>query len=156
MPRPVTMETRCCQKYVRISKTPDKRFMYRSLWAQTIEKNVSHVSKTPKKNTFWADLGRRNLRQKFISSGEILGPRQNSIDKANDCAIKSEGGALLRAPTHPLLTVFTKRPVICDGRRPGVWSKHIWVLLCRKQATKFLDPSPTAKKILYFRFERRV
>ena len=39
------------------------------------------------------------------------------------------------------VTVFTKRSVIGGGRWPGVWYKHIWALLCRKQATKFLDPS---------------
>ena len=48
-------------------------------------------------------------------------------------------------PTHPLVTVFTERPVIGGGRRPGVRYKHIWALLCRKQATKILDPSPMAK-----------
>ena len=35
---PVTMETRFCQKKVRVSKIPAKRFMYRSLWAQIFEK----------------------------------------------------------------------------------------------------------------------
>ena len=31
------------------------------------------------------------------------------------------GARSLGAPTHPLVTVFTKRPVIGGGRRPGVW-----------------------------------
>ena len=35
--RPVTMETRRCQKKARISKTPSKRFLYRSLGAQIFE-----------------------------------------------------------------------------------------------------------------------
>ena len=37
-----------------------------------------------------------------------------------------------------VVAVFTKRPVIRGGRRPGVWYKHIW-------ATKILDPSPMTK-----------
>ena len=46
--------------------------------------------------------------------------------------------------------VFTKRPAVRGGRRPGVWYKHIWALLCRRQATKNLDPSPMAKNGHFF------
>ena len=55
-------------------------------------------------------------------SGEIPSPRQTSIDKTNDCAMKSERGALVTgAPTHPLVTtVVTKRPAVRGGRRSGV------------------------------------
>ena len=91
----------------------------------------------------------------FVRSGEIPSPGQTSIDKTNDCAMKSERGAPVRAPTHPLVTVFTKRAVIGGGRRPGVCYKHIWALLCRKQATKILDPFPMAKNRPVFRFWRR-
>ena len=34
----------------------------------------------------------------FVSSGEIPSPGQTSIDKTSDCAMKSEWGALVRAP----------------------------------------------------------
>ena len=45
-------------------------------------------------------------------SGGIPSPRQRSIHKTNDC-VKSERGALVRGSNpHPLVTVFTTRPVI--------------------------------------------
>ena len=69
--------------------------------------------------------------------------------------MKSERGALVRALTHPLVTVFTKRPVTSGGRRPGVCFRHIWALLCRKQATTNIGPSPMAKNRPFFRFGRR-
>ena len=37
----------------------------------------------------------------FIRSGEIPSPRQTSIDKTNDCAMKSERGALVRDSDPP-------------------------------------------------------
>ena len=65
------------------------------------------------------DWPEKNSAKCFIRSGEIPSPGQTSIDKANDCAMKSERGSL-GAPTHPLVTVLTYRPVTRDGRRPGV------------------------------------
>ena len=59
------------------------------------------------------------------------------------------GARSFGAPTHPQV-MFTKRPVIRGERRPGVWYKHIWALLCRKQATKNFDFSPMAKKKVFF------
>ena len=106
-----------------------------------------------------ADLGSRSawekLSQMLIRSGEIPSPRQTSIDKTNDCAMKSERGVLIGGSDPPLFTVFAKRPVISGVRRPGVWYKHIWALLCRKQATKILDPSAMAKNRHFSRFGRR-
>ena len=96
------------------------------------------------------DRPEKKLSQMFVRSGQIPSPGQTSIHKTNDCAMKSERGALVKAPTHPLVTVFTKRPVIGGGRRPGVRYKHIWALLCRKHATKILDPSPMEKKKTFF------
>ena len=90
----------------------------------------------------------------FVRSGEIPSPAQTSIDKTNDYAMKSERGTLVWG-SNPLVTVFTKRPVMGGGRRPGVCYKHIWALLFRKQATKILHPSPMAKNRPFFRFGRR-
>ena len=49
-----------------------------------------------------ADVGPRTAWEKisqiFIWSGEIPSPRRTSIDKTNDCAMKSERGALVRGP----------------------------------------------------------
>ena len=66
------------------------------------------------------DPPEKNLAKCFIRSGGIPSPRQTSIDKTNDCVTISERGALVRAQTHRLVTVFTTRPVIRGGRRPGV------------------------------------
>ena len=44
------------------------------------------------------------------------------------------------APTHPLVTVFTTRPVIRGERRPGVWYKNVCPRVCRKQTTKMSIP----------------
>ena len=37
----------------------------------------------------------------LIRSGKILSPRQTPIDKTNDCAMKSERGALVRGSDPP-------------------------------------------------------
>ena len=40
-------------------------------------------------------------------------------------------------------------------RAPARRLKHIWALLCRKQATKIIGPSTMAKNRPFFRFGRR-
>ena len=61
--------------------------------------------KLPPKSNSWADLGPRSTWEKFsqmlVRSGEIPSPRQTSIDKTNDCAMKSEQGVLVRGSDHP-------------------------------------------------------
>ena len=102
--RPMTMETQCCKK-VWISKMPAIRFMCRSLWAQIFKKQSSKLEKNNEKNNSWADVGPRSawekLSQMLIRSDEIPSPRQTSIDKINDCAMKSERGALVRGSDPP-------------------------------------------------------
>ena len=49
----------------------------------------------------WAKIGLRKLSQMFVRSGEIPSPGQTSIDKTNDCAMKSERGALVRVSDLP-------------------------------------------------------
>lgn len=51
----------------------------------------------------------------------------------------------LNGYTHPHVEVFTTRPMICIGRRPGVWHKNIGALVCRNRTTKIIDPSKMAK-----------
>ena len=65
------------------------------------------------------DRPEKKLSQMLIRSDEIPSPRQTLIDKTNDCAMKSYRSALVRGCDLPF-TVFTKRPVIRGGRRPGV------------------------------------
>ena len=55
----------------------------------------------------------------LVRSGEIPSPRQTSINQTNDRAMKSERGVLVRG-YDLLVTVFTKRSVIRDGRWPGI------------------------------------
>ena len=107
-----------------------------------------------RKTTFlgrsWAKLGLPKLSQMLIRSGEILSPRQTSIDKNNDCAIKPERGAVVRG---------------CDqcSRNDG-WhvtgagqasdANIFGELLCRKQATNYWYLSH-GKSRIFFRFGRR-
>ena len=108
--------------------------------------------KNPEKNHSWTDLGPRTARESsakclFEAAGFRVLDRHPST-KTTTAPWNLNGARSLGAPTHPLVTVFTKWPVIGGARRPDVWYKHrwyIWALLCRKQATKILDPSPTAK-----------
>ena len=50
---------------------------------------------------FWATIGLRGTHRKLVRSGEIPSPRQTSIDKTNDCVMKSERGALVRDSDPP-------------------------------------------------------
>ena len=89
-------------------KDTGKRFLYRSLamWAQIFEKKSFKLFKNPEKNKSWPDLGPRSAWEKklspmFVPSDEVASPRQTSIDKTNDCAMKSERGALVRGSDPP-------------------------------------------------------
>ena len=48
----------------------------------------------------WKKKNEKN-RHEVGRSGEIPSPRQTSIDKTNDCALKSERGALVRGFDPP-------------------------------------------------------
>ena len=92
--RPVTMETRCCPKKLEFQRYAPKDF--RSLAMST---NLRTCHKTRKKSFLgrsWAKIGLEKLSQMLIGSDEIPSPRQTSIDTTNDCAMKSERGALVR------------------------------------------------------------
>ena len=125
-----------------------------------LQKKSSNPSKKNRKKKSWGDLGPRSAREKLsqmlVRSGEIPSLRQTSIDKTNDCAMKSERGALVRGADPPSGHCSQNgRSYVRGGRCPGVIYKHIWALLCRKQATKNIDPSPMARIGLFFRFGRR-
>ena len=57
-----------------------------------IQKKLLRVSKKKPKNIVPGQI----LGQVLIRSGEIPSPRQTSIDKTDDCAMKSERGSLVR------------------------------------------------------------
>ena len=91
----------------------------------------------------------------LVRSGEIPSPPQTSIDKPNDCAMKSERGALVRGSDPP--SGYSVHKTTGDRWRAPARRliQHIWALLCRKQATKIVDLSPMAKHRPFFRFGRR-
>ena len=91
----------------------------------------------------------------FVRSGEIPSPGQTSIDKTNDCAMKSEQVALVRSADLPWSQCSRNDRWYVAGAGQASDTKQIWALLCRKQATKILDPSPMAKNRPFFRSGRR-
>ena len=90
------------------------------------------------------------LSQMSIRSGEIPSPRQTSIDKTNDCAMKSERGALVRGSDPPSGQCYKT-----TGETWRAPARCIWALLCRKEVTKFLDPSPMETNRPSFWFGKR-
>ena len=64
------------------------------------------------------------------------------------------GVCWLWAPTDRRDTVFTWRPVICDGGLPGVWEKNIWPLVYTKTDDKLSRSYSDGKKNnIFARFE---
>ena len=113
-----------------------------------LRKKVSNFSNTPKKIIPGQILGQDNPEKNakcWFEAARIRVFDRHRSTKPTTAPWNLNGARSLGAPTHPLVTVFTKRPRIRGGRRPGIWYKHIWALLCRKQATKILDPSQLAK-----------
>ena len=91
-------------KKLPVSKKPAKRLL--SLAMSTVFRGKSFKLFKKTKNNTWADLGakigmRKTQAKCLVRSGEIPSPRQTSIDKTNDCAMKSERGALVRGSGPP-------------------------------------------------------
>ena len=120
--KPVIMETRCFHKKLEFRRYPPKDLCTARYEHKSSKKKFQTFQK-PRKKSFlgpsWAKIGLRKLSQMFVRSGEIPSPGQTSIDKTNDCTMKSERGALVRA-SYPPSGHSTKRPVIGGGRRRGV------------------------------------
>ena len=92
----------------------------------------------------------------LIRSGEIPSPRQTSIDKTNDCAMKSERGAFVRG-SNPPSGHSVHKTAGDTWRAPArrLIPKHLGaaVLKNRRQNSR---PFSDGKKIdLFFRFGRR-
>ena len=149
----MTMETRCCQKKMTFKDTRHKISVPLAISTKSSGKKSSKLSNKKQKKYFlgrcWPRSAWEKLSQMLIGSGEIPSPR-HWWTKPTYAPWKLNGARSLGAPTRPLVTVFTKRPVIRGRRRPGVWYKHIWAQLCRKQATKNLDPSSIAESRPFF------
>ena len=111
----MTMETRCCQKKFEFQRYPPKYFC--TARYEHKSSKVSNFSTTPKKiflgqklfkNPEKKNPGRvlgqdrpEKTQPNVHSNGEIPSPRQTSIDKTNNCAMKSEWGALVRGSDPP-------------------------------------------------------
>ena len=77
--------------------------------------------------------------------GEIPSPRQTSIDQTNECIMKSEWGALFRGSDPPSgRSVHNTAGDTWRAPARRLIQTH-WALMCRKQRTKILDPSPMPK-----------
>ena len=123
-----------------------------------LRKKLSNFQKTRKKKIlgrFWAKIGQRKLGQIFARSGEIPSPGQTSMDKTNDCAVKSERGALVRGSDPPSGRSVHKT----TGDRWRAPARRmiqtIWALLCTKTGNKISHASPMAKNRPFFRCWRR-
>ena len=153
------METRCFHKKLEFQRYPPKDFRTARYEHKSSKKEVSNFSKTPKKIIPGPILGQdrpeKNSAKCLFEAARFRVLDRHRATKPTTAPWNLNGARPLGAPTHPLVTVFTKRPVTGGGRRPGVWYKHIWALLCRQQATKILDPSPMAKNRPFSKFERR-
>ena len=135
-------------KQICILTIPAIIFLYRSLWAQKSPKQ-KFQTKVHKKKT------KRIFPGHMLSQGRPEKPPPNFNLKRGDSKSSTDVDRQKQRMRHETWTVitavFTKWPVIRGGPRPGVWYKHIWPLLCRKQATKILDPSPMAKNRPFFK-----
>ena len=92
----------------------------------------------------------------FTRSGEIPSPRQTSIDKANDCAMKSERGALVRCsdpPSGHSVHKTTGHRWRAPARR--LIQTHLFGRCCvHNRRYKFSIPLRWQKVGLFFRFGR--
>ena len=142
------METRYFHKKLEFQRYPSKDFCTARYEHKSSKKKFQTFQK-PRKKSFlgrsWAKIGPRKTQPNVCSP--VLD--RHRATKPTTAPRNLNGARPLGAPTNPLVTVFTKRPVIRGGCRPGVSYKHIWGLLCIKQATQFLDPSPMAKIDLF-------
>ena len=135
---PLAMSTHTRKKSFKLFKKPKTKYLLGRSWAKIVlRKTQPNIILKRRDSQSTEDIDPQNRRMNV--PWNLKWPRS------------------LGAPSHPLVTVFTKRPVIIGGRLPGVWHKHIWALMCRIQETKFPDPAAVAKRGLFqvLREERR-
>ena len=153
------METRWFHQKLQFQRYPPRDFCTARYEHTSSEKKFRTFQKKTVKIIPGPILGQdrpeKNSAKCLFEAARFRGLDRHRWTKPTTAPWNLNGARSLGDPTHPLVTVFAKRPVIGGGRRPDVWYKHIWALLCRKQATKILDPSPMAKSRPFFRFGRR-
>ena len=144
------METRCSHKKLKFQRYPPKDLCTARYEHKSSKKKFQTFQK-PRKLIPGPILGQdrpeKTQAKSFVRSGEIPSPGQKSIDKTNDCAMKSERGALLRGSDPP--SGHSVHKMAADTWRAPA-RRLIQTLLCRKHATKHLDPSPMAKNTHFF------
>ena len=102
--RPVTMEA--SRKKLELRRYPPKDFCTARYERKSSKKKFQTLKKKRKKSFLgrsWAKIGLRKTQPMLVRSGEIPSPGQTSIDKTNDCAMKSGRGAPVRGSDHHLV-----------------------------------------------------
>ena len=119
-----------------------------------LHKKVPTLLKKNEKNISWEDVGPisawKKLSQMFNSN---LRDSESSTDTDRQnqrYVMKSERCALVTGSDPP--SGHSVHDTAGDTWRASadVWYKHIRALICRKQTTKIIDPSPMAKKYTFF------
>ena len=101
---PLTMETRCFHKKLEFQRYPPKYFCTARYEHKSSKKKFQTFQKPRKKKNPGPILGQdepEKNSQMFARSGEIPSPGHTSMDKTNDCGVKSERGALVRRSDPP-------------------------------------------------------
>ena len=111
----------CDHRACWIPTIPAIRFLYRLLWAHQSSKKGSKLKfflKQPEKKNHGQMLGQ--------DRPEKTPPNVNSKrrDSESSTDIDRQHQRLRHEIWTVVTAVFTQRPVVRDGRRPGVWYKH--------------------------------
>ena len=120
---PVTMETRCFHKKLNFKDTRQKIYVPLAMSANLRKKSFK-LFKNPEKLIPGPILGQdrpeKNSAKCLFEAARFRVLDRHRSTKPTTAPWILNGARPLGAPTHPLVTVFTKRPVIGGGRRPGV------------------------------------
>ena len=158
----MTMETRCCQKKVNFKDIRHKISVPLAMSTNHRKKSSKLLNKTRKENPgqiLGQDRPEKNSAKCYvIRSGEIPSPRRTSIDKNNDCAMKSERGALARGSDPP--SGHSVHKTAGDmwrvpARRLIQTNLGAAVYLVENRRQKFSIPLQWQKTGLFSRFGRR-
>ena len=121
--RPVTMETRCFQKKLEFQIYPPNDFCT-ARYEHNLRKKSFNFSKNSEKIIPGSILGQdqpeKNSAKCLFEAARFRVLDRHRSTKPTTASRNLNGARSLGASTHPLVTVFTKRPVISGGRWPDV------------------------------------
>ena len=111
----MTIETRCFDQKLEFQRYPPKYFCTARYEHKSFKKFQTFRKPRKKKilGRSWAKIGPRKTQPNVCSP--VLD--RHRATKPTTAPRNLNGARPLGAPTHPLVTVFTKRPVIGGGRR---------------------------------------